>query len=111
MLFVRGADLLDGTPIYDIKPYLPYADSHPDAIGGFTETLAERKLTVESSCEEFNSIPKEKQNEIIKILEQDPTPSYKKDGEEYGMRYGEYEIKFYIKDKILYINNCLTNSL
>lgn len=103
VLWVRGADLLDGTPIYDIKPYLAYADSHPDAVGGFTENLTERKLRVEVLCEEFNSLPEDKQIEIVKILEQDPTPSYKKDGEEYGMQYGIYEIKFHIKEKVLYI--------
>ena len=103
VLWVRGADLLDGTPIYDIKPYLAYADSHPDAVSGFTEALAERRVQVEILCKEFNYLPEDKQTEIIKILEQDPTPSYKKDGEEYGMCYGEYEIKFYIKEKVLYI--------
>lgn len=103
VIWVRGADLLDGTPIYDIKPYLAYADSHSDAVGGFTETLTERRVQVEILCEEFNSLPKDKQIEIVKILEQDPTPSYKKDGEEYGMQYGEYEIKFYIREKNLYI--------
>lgn len=105
VLYVRGADLLDGTPIYDIKPYLAYADSHPEAVGGFTENLQERKLEVKVECEDFFAIPTDKQNEIIKILEQDPTPSYKKDGEEYGMRYGEYEINFHIKEKILYISS------
>lgn len=107
VLWVRGADLLDGTPIYDVKPYLAYADSHPDAVGGFTENLEERKLQVKVLCEEFYSLPKDKQTEIIKILEQDPTPSYKKDGEEYGMHYGNYEVKFYIKEKILYITKII----
>lgn len=107
VLWVRGADLLDGTPIYDIKPYLAYADSHPDAVGGFTENLEERKLQVKVLCKEFDSLPKDKQTEIVKILEQDPTPSYKKDGEEYGMHYGDYEVKFYIKEKILYITKII----
>lgn len=107
VLWVRGADLLDGTPIYDVKPYLAYADSHPDAVGGFTENLEERKLQVKALCEEFYSLPEDKQAEIIKILEQDPTPSYKKDGEEYGMHYGEYEIKFYIGEKTLYITKII----
>ena len=106
-IVVSGVDMLDGTPIYDIKPYLPYADAHIEAVGGFTENLAERKLQVDILCDEFTDIPEEKQNEIIKVLEQDPTPSYKKDGEEYGMRYGEYEIKFHISDKILYITKIL----
>ena len=104
VLWVRGADLLDGTPIYDIKPYLAYADSHPDAVGGFTENLEERKLQVKVLCKEFDSLPKDKQTEIVKILEQDPTPSYKK---EYGMHYGDYEVKFYIKEKILYITKII----
>ncbi len=107
VLWVRGADLLDGTPIYDIKPYLAYADSHPDAVGGFTENLEQRKLQVKVLCEEFNSLPEDKQAEIIKILEQDPTPSYKKDGEEYGMHYGDYEVKFYIEEKTLYITKII----
>lgn len=107
VLWVRGADLLDGTPIYDVKPYLAYADSHPDAVGGFTENLEERKLQVKVLCKEFDSLPKDKQTEIVKILEQDPTPSYKKDGEEYGMHYGDYEVKFYIKEKILYITKII----
>lgn len=107
VLWVRGADLLDGTPIYDVKPYLAYADSHPDAVGGFTENLEERKLQVKVLCKEFDFLPKDKQTEIVKILEQDPTPSYKKDGEEYGMHYGNYEVKFYIKEKNLYITNIL----
>ena len=103
VLHVRGADLLDGTPIYDIKPYLPYADSHPEAKAGFTENLDNRRLQVKIACEEFHVLPVEKQNEIIKVLEQDPTPSYKKDGQEYGMKYGDYEIKFYIEEKVLYV--------
>lgn len=107
VLWVRGADLLDGTPIYDIKPYLAYADSHPDAVGGFTENLEERKLQVKVLCKEFDSLPKDKQTEIVKILEQNPTPSYKKDGEEYGMHYGDYEVKFYIEEKTLYITKII----
>ncbi len=107
VLWVRGADLLDGTPIYDIKPYLVYADSHPDAVSGFTENLEERKLQVNVLCKEFDSLPEDRQTEIIKILEQDPTPSYKRDGEEYGLHYGEYEIKFYIEEKTLYITKII----
>ncbi len=103
VLYVRGADLMDGTPIYDIKPYLPYTDSHPDAVGGFTENLSERKVSVKIECDGFHKIPQEKQTEIIKILEQDPTPSYKEEGKVYGMNYGGYEVKFYIKDKMLHI--------
>ena len=109
VIHVSGADLLDGTPIYDIKPYLPYADSHPDAVGELVHNSQERKLEIKIDCKEFLLISKEKQTEIIKILEQNPVPSYKKDGEAYGMRYGDYEIKFYIEKNILHIIGCLNN--
>lgn len=110
VIHVMGADLLDGTPIYDIKPYLPYSDSHPDAVGELVHNSDERKLKVTIECEEFFSIPNEKQTEIIKILEQNPIPSYKQDGETYGMRYGDYEVKFDIEKNILHIIGCLTKS-
>ena len=103
VLYVRGADLMDGTPIYDIKPYLAYADSHPEATGGFTENLSERRVSVVIKDDNFYKIPTQKQKEIIKVLEQDPTPSYKKDGKIYGMSYGAYEVKFYIEDNTLYV--------
>ena len=103
VIYVMGADLLDGTPIYDIKPYLPYTDCHIDARGELVSSSDERTLTVKIDCEEYLSIPQEKQTEIIKILEQNPVPSYKKDGEAYGMCYGDYEIKFYIEKSILHI--------
>lgn len=109
VLVVSGADILDGTPIYDIKPYLPYADSHPEATGGFTECLPERKLTVKVECESFSDLPNDKQKEIVSILSYNPAPSYKGDGKIYGMKYSDYEIKFYIEGKILYIIN--VNSL
>ena len=105
VLCVRGADLMDGTPIYDIKPYLPYADSYPDAVGGFTEKLEKRKIEVKVKCEEFYGIPEGKQNEILKILAQDPTPSYKDEGKIYGMNYGGYEIQFYKKEYAIYISS------
>ena len=103
VLFVSGADLMNGTPIYDIKPYLPYADSYPEAAAGFTESLAERRVEVKIECESFYEVPKEKQEEIIKILQHDPTPSYKKEGTQYGMKYGGYNIKFDIKEGLLHL--------
>ena len=106
VLYVRGADLMDGTPIYDIKPYLAYADSRPEAVGGFTENLAERKIPVLIESEDFYKIPLEKQNEIIKILQHNPAPSYKEDGKTYGMSYSDYEVKFYIKENVLYLRGC-----
>ena len=103
VLYVKGADLLDKTPIYDIKPYLHYADSYPDATGGFTENLSERKIEVKVECEKFRLIPKQRQTEILKILSQNPIPSYKEDGKTYGMKYANYEIKFYVKENALYL--------
>ena len=103
VLFVSGADLMDGTPIYDIKPYLSYADSYPDAVCGFTENLEERCIEVKIESPEFYEIPQEKQDEIIKILAHNPTPSYKKDKKLYAMKYADYDISFEIEEKTLYI--------
>ncbi len=101
ILYVSGADLLDGTPILDIKPYLPYADSFPDAKAGFTENLDERKLEVLIKDEKFYELNRETQKEITELLSLDPRPSYKGDGEVYGMKYADCEIKFEVTNKIL----------
>ena len=103
VLFVSGADLMNDTPIYDIKPYLPYADSYPDAIGGFTENLKERHIEVKIDAPLFFEIPKETQEEIINILSQNPAPSYKKDKKFYAMKYADYDISFEIDENTLYI--------
>lgn len=104
VLYVSGADILDNTPIFDIKPYLPYADSIPDAKAGFTESLDERVLKVEIEDELLNKIEKERQQEILNILRGDPRPSYQEEGERiYGMTYGEYEIRFRVENHILTI--------
>lgn len=101
VLYVLGADLMNNTPIYDIKPYLPYADSYPDAVGGFTEHLGERKLSVEIETESFYRLPENLQEEIICVLSHDPRPSYRDDDKTYGMKYNEYEIKFRVTNKTL----------
>ena len=103
ILHVIGADLLNDTPIFDIKPYLPYADSFPDAVGGFTEHLAERKLEVNSQADDFENIPENLQQEIISVLSHDPRPSYQDDDKIYGIKYNKYEIKFQVKNKLLTI--------
>ena len=95
VLYVSGADLLDGTPIYDIKPYLAYVDSHPDAIDGFAELVREYALKVDFCKELLSKIDISRQKSLIHILEQDPRPSYQNDPErEYGMRFADYEIFF-----------------
>ena len=92
---VAGADLLNGTPIYDIKPYLPYADCKPDAIGGFASAPKEADLNVHIPEEFVEKIPEEKRAAVIGVLAQDPRPSYQDDPERvYGMSFGGMEIKF-----------------
>ena len=98
VLIVEGADLLDGTPIYDIKPYLPFTDSHPDAIGGFADRVREYGLKVNFSLHLLEKIPESKREALITILENDPRPSYKDDGDhEYGMVYADLDIFFKVE--------------
>ena len=95
VIHVAGADLLDGTPIYDIKPYLPYADCKPEAVGGFASTPKEATLTVHISEEIVEKIPADKLEAVKGVLAQDPRPSYQEDPERvYGMKFGGMEIKF-----------------
>ena len=102
ILYVSGCDIMNGTPIYDIKPYLPYCDSKPEATGGFTETLDERKLEVNISDVLLGKVPSEKQNELIATLAGDPRPSYQNDPErEYGFTFADFEIGFKVCDKTL----------
>lgn len=102
VLYVSGCDLMNGTPIYDIKPYLPYCDSVPDAVGGFTEALGERRLEVIISDELLGRVPEEKRDELIGVLAGDPRPSYQDDPErEYGFEFADFEIGFKVDDKRL----------
>lgn len=102
VLYVSGCDLMNGTPIYDIKPYLPYCDSVPDAVGGFTEVLGERRLEVIISDEFLGRVPENKRAELIGVLEGDPRPSYQNDPErEYGFEFADFEIGFKVDDKRL----------
>ena len=102
VLVVSGADLLDGTPIYDIKPYIAYSDSHPNAVSGFAEEVQNYRLNVVFCKELLSKVRESKQNSLIKVLEQDPRPSYQNDPErEYGMRFSDYEIFFKVTDETL----------
>ena len=93
---------MNGTPIYDIKPYLAYCDSKPDARGGFTETLGERKLEVNISKELLGRVPKEKQTVLVGVLRGDPRPSYQDDPQrEYGFNFADFEVGFKVEGKIL----------
>ena len=99
VLTVTGADLMNGTPIYDIKPYLPQFDSVPSAVGGFAEDTAAYSAEVEITEKAASAADKATLAEIVKLLEQDPKPSYKnEDGRVYGMRYSGYEVKFTYSD-------------
>lgn len=102
VLIVSGADLLDGTPIYDIKPYIPYADSHPDAIGGFSEEVFGDKLEVEISSRFEVLLSKEKLTALRAVLAGDPRPAYQEDEtREYGFDFADFSVKFVVKSKKL----------
>ncbi len=101
MLIVAGADLLDGTPIYDIKPYLPFTDCHPDAVGGYADEQVEYKLEVIFPEHLKDLMDSDKLKALIECLSDDPRPSYQEDEREYGMSFGEFEIKFTVKGKTL----------
>ncbi len=95
VLLVSGADLLDGTPILDIKPYLPFADCIAEATGGYADGQKEYRLTVDFSPALLEKIPQEKRAGLLECLADDPRPSYQDDPTRvYGMRFGSYEIKF-----------------
>lgn len=99
VLIVSGADMMDGTPIYDIKPYLPYVDSVPDAAGGFTEEKAAYHLTVDCPENLLGLIPKEDQATLLGVLAQDPRPAYQHDEERiYGLPFAGLDVKFTVKD-------------
>ena len=95
VIFVSGADLMNGTPIYDIKPYLPYADCHPEAKGGFAEAVERKRLEVDCPKELLAQIPEIHRAAVLEILAQDPRPSYQHDPERtYGMAYAGMDIRF-----------------
>ena len=115
ILIVGGADLLDGTPIYDIKPYLPYADSHPNARGSFGEAHSADRIAVVFPEELLTRLPESLRESAIEVLAQDPRAAYqKKEGFVYGMKFYEYDIRFTVSEHILkvvdVINSSSTNS-
>ena len=102
VLIVEGADLLDGTPIYDVKPYLAYTDSHPDAACGFADDVRDYSIKVNFDLHLLKQIPEDKRDALITILENDPRPSYKEEGErEYGMKYAGFDVFFTVNDGVL----------
>ena len=102
ILLVSGADLMDGTPILDIKPYLAYTDSHPDAAGGFSDAVRDKALSVELPNELRYGLAPETASALVSILAQDPRPSYQEDPERiYGFPFAGYEIRFRVRDGVL----------
>lgn len=102
VLLVRGADLMDGTPILDVKPYLPYADSRPEAKGGFTDSICARQVRCVIPDELLSKIPEDKRAALIGVLEQDPRPTYQDDPERvYGFGFAGREIRFTAADGVL----------
>lgn len=95
VLHVAGADLVDGTPILDIKPYVPYADAYPGATGGFVDQVPRQVLEVDIPEVWMQQIPAEHRQALIQVLAQDPRPSYQRDPERvYGMTYGGWNVRF-----------------
>ena len=102
VIHVAGADLMDGTPIFDIKPYIPYSDAHPDAIGGFTDTAEDFILLVDIPAELLEKVPADKRDALTGVLSHDPRPSYQQDPKrEYGLSFADMNIRFVVKDGIL----------
>ena len=102
MLHVGGADLMDGTPIFDIKPYIPYGDCHTDATGGFTDTAGEFLLAVDFPQELLSRLPEDKRSAAIGVLSHDPRPSYqRKPDRVYGIRFAGCDIRFSVQENTL----------
>ena len=102
VLHVSGIDLRHNTPIYDIKPYLPYVDCHTDATGGFAHEVKDYELQVEFTQELLEKIPQEKQAAIIAVLKQDPRPSYHNDPtRKYGVSFAGFDVRFVVEENVL----------
>ena len=108
-LIVSGADLMDGTPIFDIKPYLPYCDAHPEALGSFGQEHKDERITVEFPKELLERLPKEKQNAALEVLRQDPRAAYQKQPDYvYGMDFAGYDIRFRVRENVLKVVDVVT---
>lgn len=105
VLHVGGADLMDGTPIFDIKPYIPYGDCHTDATGGFTDTAGKFLLQVSFPADLLQRLPQDKQQAAIGVLSHDPRPSYqRKPDRVYGIAFAGFDIRFTVQDDILTVH-------
>ena len=110
VLVVSGADLMDGTPIFDIKPYLPYADAHPEAIGGFAHSAPEALLTVDCPGVLLEKIPESHKDALFGVLAQDPRPSYQDDPDRvYGMAFAGFDVRFTVSGNHLTVKQILSH--
>ncbi len=108
VLLVGGADLMDGTPIYDIKPYLPGTDAHPDALDGFAGPVAGARLSVSFPDALLLRLPEAARAAAPLVLAEDPRPSYQEDPERiYGMPYAGFDVRFFVKDGVLTVTDVL----
>ena len=106
VLVVGGADLMDGTPIFDIKPYIPYGDCIPQATGGFTDRVGNFLLKVDFPQELLKKLPPDKQAAAIGVLSHDPRPSYQNQpGRVYGLSFGGFDIRFTVEEETLTVLN------
>lgn len=102
VIHVSGADLMDGTPILDIKPYIPYSDAHPDALSGFTANADDFLLDVDFPAELLEKLPADKRSAAVNVLSHDPRPSYHSDPERvYGLPFAGFDIRFVVIGKKL----------
>ena len=110
VLHVGGADLMDGTPIFDIKPYIPYGDCHVDATGGFTDTAGEFILKVVFPAHLLNILPEDKREAAIGVLSHDPRPSYqRKPDRVYGLTFAGFDIRFRVAEDTLTVVEVIQN--
>lgn len=108
VLIVAGADLMDGTPVYDVKPYLPYADCRPEAAGGFAASPKEADLEVDCSARLLEAVPEGKRAALLAVLAQDPRPQYQSDpGRVYGMAFAGLEVRFRVEGERLTVTEIL----
>lgn len=106
ILHVAGADLMDGTPIYDIKPYVPHADCRPEATGGFSDAVKDYALKVDFPEELLSTFPSDKREAAIKVLEQDPRPGYRHtedSARRYGVYFAGFDVRFTVENGILHV--------
>lgn len=105
VLVVSGVDLLDGTPVFDIKPYIPSTDCKPDAFGGFSERFTDYRLNVQIPDDMLKIVAEDKRQTLIDCLKEDPRPAYQQDGKSYGMVFNKYNVSFTVNGTTLTVTD------